>query len=115
MSRASHKFTKEIVLEAVRGSGSIYSTIAKRLRCDWRTARAWVSRWEETRNAYESETETVLDLCESKLIESIQNGNTQDARWLLSTKGKDRGYSQRQELEHGGSIESTIIDVRFLE
>ena len=97
------------VLEAIKGSGAIVSTIAKRLGCKWITAKRYVEKWEATKQAYLDEQETILDMAESKLYESIQTGNTQDAKWLLSTKGKARGFSERREYEHSGSVSGLVI------
>jgi hypothetical protein len=103
---SSRDFPQDAVLQAIKGSGSIISTIAKRLNCDWITAKRYVNKWEITRKAYEAEEETVLDMAESKLYEGIQQGNTQDAKWLLSTKGKKRGFTERHEVTgpDGGAI-----------
>ena len=97
-SGAVRRFTPELVIEAIKGSGAIMSTIARRLSCDWRTADKYCQKWEATRHALANETETILDMAESKLYESIQGGNTQDAKWLLSTKGKRRGFTERHEV-----------------
>jgi hypothetical protein len=96
------------VLKAIKGSGGVMSTIAKRLDCAWYTARKYVNEWEATRQAYEDEEQMILDLAESKIYESINNGNTQDAKWLLATKGKKRGFTEKQEVEHTGIPEITI-------
>ena len=96
------------VLKAIKGSGAVMSTIAKRLDCAWYTARKYVNEWEATRQAYEDEEQMILDLAESKIYESINNGNTQDAKWLLATKGKKRGFTEKQEVEHTGIPEITI-------
>ena len=108
-SGARHSYTQETVLKAITGSGSIISTIAKRLGCGWMTARKYINKWEATRQAMIDEQETILDMAESKLYESIQGGNTQDAKWLLSTKGKARGFSERREYEHSGSVSGLVI------
>lgn len=101
---------KEDVLTAINDSGGIMSTIAKRLSCDWHTAKKWCHKFEETAQALDDETEKVLDLAESKLYASINEGNTQDAKWLLSTKGKRRGFSERHEITgaDGGAINAVI-------
>ncbi len=92
------------VLKAIKGSGAVMSTIAKRLDCAWYTARKYVNEWEATRQAYEDEEQMILDLAESKIYESINNGNTQDAKWLLATKGKKRGFSERHEITGADGI-----------
>ena len=113
MSRAIKRYTPEDIIEAIKGSGSIISTIAKRLGCTWTTARTYINKWESTKQAFIDETETILDMAESKLYESIQSGNTQDAKWLLSTKGKDRGFNEKHEIEHSGAVQISVSDKGF--
>ena len=93
-----HKYTQEIVLEAIKGSGSIVSTVARRLGCEWITAKRYIEKWEVTKRAMLDEEETILDMAESTIFASIKDGNSQDAKWILSTKGKRRGYSERHEI-----------------
>jgi len=84
--------SKEQVAEAIRGTGGIITQIAKKMDCDWHTARKYINKWELTRTVYADETEKILDLCESQIIRSINDGNVQDAKWMLSNKAKHRGY-----------------------
>lgn len=95
---------KETIITAIKGSGAIMNTIAKRLDVAWHTAHKYCNEYEETRQALKDETERTIDMAESAVLESIQNGNTQDAKWYLSTKGKGRGYSEKYEVEHSGAV-----------
>ena len=54
----------------------------------------------------EEEKEAILDLCESVLYSSIKNGDTQSAKWVLATKGKERGFIERREVtgENGAPL-----------
>lgn len=98
------------VLQAIQGSGAVMSTIAKRLGVAWYTAKRYVNKWETTRQAFDDEEQKILDLAESAIYQSIQNGNTQDAKWLLSTKGKNRGFTERQEITgaDGGPVNAVV-------
>ena len=93
----SKGYKKEQVLEAVKGSAAIMSTIARRLNCDWHTANKYVNKWAETRAAHDSEDQKILDFAEGTLYESIKGGNTQDAKWLLSKRRKGK-YSEKKEV-----------------
>ena len=99
-----HRYTQTTVLEAIKGSGAIVSTVARRLGCQWITARRYIDKWEATKQAMADEEDTILDMAESKLYEAIQNNDIQAAKWILSTKGKKRGYSEKHEVEHTGGI-----------
>ena len=91
------KPTKTATLDAIRNSGGIMSTIAEKLGVTWHTAKSYVDKWPETIQAFEDERNRIVDMAESVLVKSIRNGDTQDAKWLLSRLGKDRGYVERQE------------------
>jgi hypothetical protein len=99
--------TPEIIIEAIKGSGSIMSTIADRLGISWHAARKYINLYEETKIAYADEEETILDKAESVIFNSIEESkDLQSAKWLLSTKGKKRGYSGQLEIDHGLNKES---------
>lgn len=104
-------FDKDTVLEAIKDSGGIMSTIARRLGVTWHTADSWVKQYDETKQALQDERETILDLAESTLFRNIKDGNSQDAKWLLSTMGKNRGYSERHEIT---GADSGPIDVNAI-
>jgi transposase-like protein len=103
--------SKKAIIEAIKDSGGIMSTIARRLGVTWHTADTWVKQYDETKQALQDERETILDLAESTLFRNIKDGNSQDAKWLLSTMGKNRGYSERQEITgvDGGPIDVNAI------
>ena len=107
MSRKS----KKAIIEAIKDSGGIMSTIARRLGVTWHTADTWVKQYDETKQALQDEREAILDLAESTLFRNIKDGNSQDAKWLLSTMGKNRGYNERHEITgvDGGPIDVNAI------
>lgn len=117
-------YTREHVLEQIEGSGGIMLTVARRLGCDWMTAKKYVNLWKSTKAAFESESEKILDVAESVLQRNIQlayrrQNETQvpvdsgDAKWLLSRKGKARGYADKSEVEVGGKGKdgAIVVDV----
>lgn len=105
------KKSKKAIIEAIKDSGGIMSTIARRLGVTWHTADTWVKQYDETKQALQDEREAILDLAESTLFRNIKDGNSQDAKWLLSTMGKNRGYNERQEITgvDGGPIDVNAI------
>ncbi len=112
MSRKLLNYTEEDILEAIKGSAGIVSTIAKKMDCNWHTAKTYINKYDSCKEAYSSEEEKVLDMAESTLYNSIKEGNTQDCKWLLSTKGKKRGFSEKTEIDHNinGGINIVYAD-----
>lgn len=109
--------TEKRFLQAISGSGGIIATIAKRLNLEWQVAEDFINADLTLKIAYEAERKGILDLCESVVLRNVQlaqeaqrNGNqgdTTDAKWILSRLGKDRGYAERQEVtgKDGGPIQ----------
>ena len=106
-------YTREQVIKAIDGSAGIISAIAARLGCGWGTAQKLIGRWVETQEAFKAEREKILDLAESKIVESIRNGDTQDAKWVLARLGKARGWGDQVAVtgENGGPLEIKVTYV----
>ena len=102
----SNQYTAAQFIDAIPGSGGIVSTIARRVGCEWHTARKYIDEHPTVKQAYDNEREVLLDLSESVIVTSIKDGNTQDAKWLLSRMGKQRGYGDAVALtgKDGGPI-----------
>ena len=98
MGQTNIKYTEQVVLKAIKGSGAIISTVSKRLGVEWHTAKNLCNTWDSTKQALLNESEGTVDMAEGVLLESIQNKDVQSAKWYLSTIGKKRGYSERQEI-----------------
>ena len=112
----SRRYTQEQILQAIKGSGAIITTIASRLDCAWSTAQSYVLKWETTRRAMGDETELVKDLAESTLITSIKQGDTTSAKWYLSKKAKDRGYGDELTAQQTNpAAEDTELTINIID
>ncbi len=107
---SSKGYTEKKVLAAIKGSGGIITTISNRLGSDWHTAKKLTQKWELTKQAVRDERETILDMSESTVLKSIKEGNTQDAKWLLSSLAKDRGYGVDGERQSEDRTLKVVID-----
>lgn len=108
MGRKRKSFKKAEILEAIKASGGFISTIAERLGCDWHTAKTNIERYKDTREALGNETETQLDSVESKAFFQAKNGDGAMIRFILATKGRRRGYGDRQEFDFGEETDNDI-------
>lgn len=112
----SRKPTKTAVKKAIYNSGGIIDEIARRLGVSWATARSYINKWEDVKELYDVENERLLDLAEETIVKSIKKGDTQDAKWLLSRKGKVRGYGDNVDITSGNEklaeIGVRLIDYR---
>lgn len=107
---SSKGYTEKKVLAAIKGSGGIVTTIANRLGAEWHTAKKLTEKWESTKQAVRDERETILDMSESAVLKSIKEGNTQDAKWLLSSLAKNRGYGVDGERQSEDRTIKLVLD-----
>jgi hypothetical protein len=49
-----------------------------------------------------------LDFAESQLHKQIQSGEVSSTIFYLKTKGKKRGYVERSEVDHSGSMQNVV-------
>ena len=107
------KLGKKKVRAAIPGSFGIRAVIANKCNVD----RGSITRFlQKERNKdllkeIEEERDKVLDVGEKKLLEAIDRGEFPAIKFLLSTKGKSRGYVEKQEIEHSGKV----FDVKITE
>ena len=64
----------------------------------------WKDGDEDFAQAVEEIQEGLIDLAESKLLENIKSGKTNEILFYLRTKGKYRGYVERQEITGADGI-----------
>ncbi len=94
-----HNFSEEELIQAIKGSGGIISTIAKRLGCWWDAANKAIFNNEAAIIAYNNEKESLLDISESVIINDINlNKNVGSAKWYMLMQGRRRGYVEKQEI-----------------
>ncbi len=100
-----NQFKAADFIEAIPGTGGIVSAIARKVGCTWHTAKKYIHAMPTVKAVYEDECESVLDLAEVKLIEAVKGGDLAAVKYMLSTKGKDRGYTERQEVREQISVD----------
>ena len=90
---------KSRTLDALERSLGIVSTAAKMVSIDRSTHYAWMKADAAYKKAVESISDSVLDFAESHLYKLVKEGNPAATIFFLKTKGKKRGYIERQEIE----------------
>ena len=94
----ANQYKAQEFIDAIPGTGGIISLIARRVGCAWHTAKKYIDLYPTVRAAYDDECESILDLAEGKLIEAVKGGDMSAIKYILSTKGKKRGFVERQEV-----------------
>lgn len=87
---------------ALRKTGGNVSAAAKMLKLSQVTVSRRIRRSKELQELRDEITEEQLDLAETQLVKMIRErkhkGHPQAVLFLLRTKGRTRGYVERQEL-----------------
>ena len=60
----------------------------------------WIEKDEVFKQDTADAQESLIDLAESKLMENIEENDNTSIIFFLKTKGKKRGYIEKQEIEH---------------
>ena len=102
------EYTEEQLLEAIKDTGGIMSRIADKLGCSWHSAEKHVNKNEVAKQAYKDERQGLIDDSENVIRNAVKGGDVQSAKFVLMTLGKNRGYTERQEVEHSGDMSITI-------
>lgn len=114
-------FTTQELLDAIKDSNGNMSVIAERLNCSWATARQYIGDDVAAKELYKGETERMLDKAEQIINDSLNQTTDhaeqlQTAKWLLATKGGNRGYGTKTKYNnvlHGYRSENDLLDGAF--
>ena len=90
---------KKDLLDALERSLGIVSTACEKVGVDRKTHYNWLKDDPEYKAAVDQIQESVIDFAESHLYKLIKEGNPAANIFYLKTKGKNRGYIERQEIE----------------
>ena len=99
---------KAATLEALEKSLGIVTTACKKVDIARSTFYKWVAEDKEFESAVTDMDNIALDFAESSLHKQIQSGVPVSTIFYLKTKGKKRGYIERQEIT-GADGESLTI------
>jgi hypothetical protein len=90
---------KRAMLDALEKSLGVVTAACKAVGIGRTTHYLWMQEDAEYRAAVEGLSDVALDFAESQLHKQIKDGNSTATIFFLKTKGKKRGYIERQEVE----------------
>jgi len=112
---------KSEILEALEQYNGIVSTACASIGLARSTFYNWLNEDAEFKKSVDDIQEVAIDFVESKLMEKINgvqvmNGESVYSHppsdtaiiFYLKTKGKKRGYVEKKEIEHTGSMHVTV-------
>lgn len=88
------------MIKALEKTFGVVTTACKRIDIDRSTHYQWLKDDDVYRIAVESISDVALDFAESQLFKQVKDGNTAATIFYLKTKGKNRGYIEKQEHDH---------------
>ena len=98
MNKTEH-IKKKAIIEALIKSLGVVSTACKIVGIGRTTFYDWLKDDKDFKKEVEDIQNVALDFAESELFKQIQNGNTSATIFYLKTKGKKRGYYEKQQLD----------------
>lgn len=101
---------KKNLLEALEQSLGVVTTACKIVGCNRSTFYDYYNKDEDFKKSVDELQNMTLDFVESQLHKQIKDGNTTATIFYLKTKGKKRGFVERQEIQMEGSIDSKVIE-----
>lgn len=105
---------KKAVLEALEKSLGVVTTACKIVGVGRTQFYNWLKDDEVFAKQVKDIENIALDFVESKLFENIRDGKTSETIFYLKTKGKSRGYVERQEIT-GADGMPTKFEIEIIE
>ena len=99
----TERYTPEQVITALERSRGIISIAARALGCSGQTVRNYVARYPAVQEVLDEQRDYLLDITELALMTAVHRGEPWAIRLVLSTLGKERGYTTRVEAAGKGS------------
>ena len=106
------KISKKKFKNALEDSGGVITTIANRMNVTRKAVYDWLKKHPEMREFKDQEEEKILDMAEISLFSQVREKDFGATKYILSTKGKNRGYIEKTEqaVEHKGEGFKLIIN-----
>ncbi len=113
------KISKSKFKKAIPGTGGVQAVIAQRLGVERSTITSYLQKNPKMKKMLDLEREKIIDMAENKLFKAAENGDKWAVDKILSTIGKDRGYTEKREVEYTGGapavfnlIEKSVEEIK---
>ena len=103
---------KKELLIALEKSLGIVTNACKLVKITRQTFYNYYNEDKEFKQAVDQMNEVCLDYAETQLYKLIQEGNPAAIIFYMKTKGKTRGYIEKQEIDHSGDIPQVIFSAK---
>lgn len=93
------RFTCQNIIDALEETKGMVYLAADVLGCSHTTVYNYIKRHPSVKEAYDRHSGRMTDKTEQKLFSAIEEGKPWAITFYLGTKGKDRGYTRKEERE----------------
>lgn len=101
---------KKAILEALESSLGVVTSACKKVGVGRTTFYGWLKDDQDFANQVADIENVALDFAETQLHKQIEDGSAAATIFYLKTKGKKRGYIERQEISHEGVQAFQIVE-----
>ena len=101
---------KKDFIEALRNNLGNITKACEAANIGRQTYYLWIDKDKEFKEDTQHIQESLLDLAENKLLENIESNENIAIIFYLKTKGKKRGYIEKQEVEVVRPISEVLFD-----
>ena len=109
MAKRQNPTLKKAMIKALEKSMGIVTAAANMASINRTTHYQWLKTDIEYKDKVEALEDLILDFAETNLHQQIEEGNTTATIFLLKTKGRKRGYIERQNIKMEADINTTKI------
>ena len=98
-------YTKEQVMGAVLSSAGVMEYVAVKLECCWETARKYVNKWEETKEAFNIGECKLHTVAYKSFHKALAGGERWAVERMLDTSARRNGHGMvdHKEVDHKSS------------
>jgi hypothetical protein len=107
------EINKKAILEALEKSLGVVTTAVKLVGISRSTFYKWIQEDQDFAKKVKDIENITLDFVESQLHKQIRDGNTPSTIFYLKTKGKKRGYYEKQQLDMTTDDEPIKININL--
>jgi hypothetical protein len=109
----SRHIKKETMLAALESSLGVVTTACKKTGIPRSTYYKWLKEDSNFADKVKDIENVSLDFAESKLFEQMQDNNTSATIFYLKTKGRKRGYWEKQQFDVTTDDEPIKININL--
>lgn len=100
--------SKAKVADALMLAHGVAGVAAVKLGVSRQTVYDYMKRWPDLLRVREDARETVTDRAELNIVKAIGGGDIKSSRWWLQHQARDRGFGERLEVQHEGTVHVTL-------